>query len=924
MDLTMRLKRLPIDKNKAIIDGIRASIFDSSSTNTDSTSEKRITTSDETNIEVDLNDNHVLSEEEYRLVTKVWSKGETLDIPEMTIHKAFEEQVFKSPHKTAITFSNQSLSYEELNNKANQLANYLKKQGVESETFVAIYLERSLDMIISVLAILKAGGAYIPIDPAYPEERISHILSDSQAKIIITDKQLQNKIVHLKSTSVLVYEELAQISSYPIHNLNTYVDLKNLAYIIYTSGSTGIPKGVQIEHQSLINFIFSISKDYEITNKDTVMQFASLGFDVSVFDIFVSLGTGATLCIANEVERKSPEQFTELMQMRGVTVAELPPALLPLLNPDDFPSLRLVSVGGEKFSGDLVSKWASTERRFMNGYGPTETTVAVTLFDCKGQWNKNPPIGRPIYNVEAYVLNNELKPVPVGTPGELHIGGKCLARGYLNREDLTTEKFVRNPFNNDSKSRIYKTGDLVRWLRDGNLEILGRVDRQIKIRGFRVELEEIETAILEYPNIRQTTVGTFDDVNRDRQLIAYIVLDDQNTFNMKKLRESLAQKIPKYMIPARFIEIQSIPLTPNGKVDHNALPKPDDSRPDDDSYVEPRNEIELRIANDIFSPILGIKQIGATDNFFDLGGNSLQATLVISQVRKSFGIDVNLIDFFQSPIVESLAELVKQKEEFNDHKRIDVIRELNEIEHSWIKVHKEPEARIRIVCFPYAGASSYLFKKWPEMLAPDIEIVTIDLPGHGTKIKEQPFDSAFDVANRLASELETLSDKPLIFLGHSGGSILAFETARLLLNRGINILKLFALASRAPHAELKEPPRYHLPEAEFLTRVNEFGGLSQDMLNNKELLSLMIPTMRADEKLAETYLYSGKLNFLPFPISIYGGREDRIDPEDLKEWRELSTIECEFKLFDGGHFFLQENEDVVLYSIVESIAQYAY
>ncbi|OQM44148.1 hypothetical protein B6A27_18285, partial [Anoxybacillus sp. UARK-01] len=712
-----------------------------------------------------------------------------------------------------------------------------------------------------------------------------------------------------------------QLLTTPAQNPKGNVNLNNLAYVIYTSGSTGTPKGVMIEHRSLTNFIFSISKEYEITKNDVIIQFASIGFDVSVFDIFTSLCNGATLCIASEEERKSPEKLTELMRKYGVTVAELPPALLPLLNPKDFPMLRLLSVGGEKFSGDLVSIWSSPKRRFVNGYGPTETTVAVTLFDCKGKWNSNPPIGKPMYNIETYVLNNNLQPVPIGVPGELYIGGACLARGYLNRNELNSQKFVNNPFSNDKNSKLYKTGDLVRWLPDGNLEILGRSDRQIKIRGFRVELEEIESNLIRLPNIKQAVVDVSDEINNDIQIIAYIVLEKGAAIDIKELRESLKGNLPSYMVPSRFIEIDEIPLTPNGKIDRKSLPRPSELIPESSNHLLPRDETELMICDEILCPILGVKNIGINDNFFDLGGNSLQATMVVSQIRNRFDVDINLIDFFQSPTVENLANLVKQKETFNKNKRKDLIRELNEIEQSWLKVHEAPQAKYRIVCFPYAGASGYLFKRWPELLAPDFEIITIDLPGHGTKIKEKPFDSAFEVANRLASEIELYSDKPLIFLGHSGGAILAFETCRILLKKGIRINRLFALASRAPHVELKDPPRYHLPDSEFLTRVNEFGGLSDELLKNKELLSLMIPTMRADEKLAETYLYKGELKILPFPISIYGGKDDRIEIAELEDWTELSSANCEIKLFDGGHFFLQEHEDIVLYSIIETIAQ---
>ncbi|KIN31510.1 Long-chain-fatty-acid--CoA ligase [Bacillus subtilis] len=921
MDLSMKIKRLPIEKSKPIIEKIRSNFYknkDQSNKGNYVSQEKK-----ETSEDVDLNKRYVLSKDEYDLIINNWGKGDNLNLPNKLIHELVQDQASRTPDKVALTINEESMTYSELNQKANQVAYYLRvNQAMEIENLVGVYMERSLEAIIAILAILKAGGCYIPLDPAYPKERIYQVLSDSGAQCIITDENLFNSISY-KQTNIVLYNE-QELSDYPQKNINLQTTQNNLAYIIYTSGSTGNPKGVQIEHRALVNFILSISEKYEISENDRIVQFAALGFDVSIFDIFAALTTGATLCLANENERKSPEQLTRLMKNKEITVAELPPALLPLLDPNNFPDLRLISVGGEMFSGELVSKWTVNGRRFMNGYGPTETTVAVTLYECEGEWSKNPPIGKPIHNVNAYVLNSHLEPVPVGVPGELYIGGNCLARGYLNKEDMTRKNFVNNPFSEKDPNRLYKTGDLVKWLPDGNIEILGRTDRQIKIRGFRVELEEIESVLLSYSYIKQALVDIHQTESQNKQLVAYLVCEENIDFKAHEIRESLKNKLPKYMVPSKFITIPKIPLTANGKVDRKALPEPDSSRPDNEGFVAPRSELEFTICADIFSPILSLDEIGALDNFFDLGGNSLQATLVVSKIRETFGIEINLIDFFQSPVVEDLAEIVKEKEVKSQGQKDDLLKQLNEMEESWLNINKVKGAKFRIVCFPYAGASTYLYQKWVDKLAPDIEVVNINLPGRDTKINELPYDSAYTVANRLASEIEQISDKPLFFMGQSGGAILAFETSRLLLKRGVKIERLFALASRAPHDQLSEPQRYHLPEEEFLERVNEFGGLSESLLNNKELLSLMLPTMRADEKLAETYFYSGTLGRFPFPISIYGGKKDRIKTEVLNKWKELSMKECKLEWFDGGHFFLQENEDQVLLSIIESIAESAF
>lgn len=922
MDLKMRLKRLPIQQAKKVTLAIREQIHKNvSQIPTEPLKEPLEPSILEAEIEVNLDLSYTLSQDDIQLLTQEWAKGEQRVLPAVSIHSLFEEQAKQKPHKAALFFNEETMTYEELNNKANQLARVLQNKGAKPNQPIAIYLERSINMVMAVLAVLKTGASYVPLDPHSPTERVKNIIANARPQFVISSQSLKDNLDVPNSLMLYIKDLEAEASGISSSDLCSLQAMDNQAYIIYTSGSTGTPKGVQIKHSSLVNFVVSISEAYDITAQDTLIQFASLAFDVSVFDIFAALCNGASLCIANENERKSPELLTRLMQRKGVTVAELPPALLPLLDPEGFPSLRLISVGGEKFAGELVDRWATSSRRFMNGYGPTETTVAVTLFECKGQWKKNPPIGRPIPNANAYVLNHALQPMPIEVPGELCIGGICIAEGYLGLEELTAERFVKNPFDNDPSSLIYRTGDLARWLPDGNLEILGRVDRQLKLRGFRIELEEIESILVKLPFINQATVEPYQDELGNNQLVAYIVADYQQTISTTQLREHLSQFLPSYMIPAKYMTLDALPVTLNGKIDRKALPKPDASALQSDHLVAPRNELELRIAEEVFQPILGLRHIGVTDNFFDMGGNSLQATSVVSKLRELFTIEVNLIDFFQSPTIEALSQIVKKQESYNEDKRADLLIELNEVEEAWIKMHKAPSSKFRLVCFPYAGSNGYIFKNWPDKLAPDIEIVTIELPGHGTKIKQAPFDVAFDVANRLASELEALADKPMFVLGHSGGAILAFESCRLLAQRGAQVQRLFALASRAPHVPLKEASRYHLPKEQFLSRVNEFGGLSKEFLNNKDLLDLMLPAMRADEKLAEVYRYEGSLKEIQFPITVYGGDIDQVLPEHLMEWSQLNPVDFEYTQFPGGHFFLQDCEDEVLLALIESIAR---
>lgn len=613
-------------------------------------------------------------------LTKIWSHGENTDILNKNLVEVFEEIVLKYPNSVAVTFKDRSLTYRELNNEVNKLARHLNMKGVNDETFVGICLNRSIEMITSLLAILKSGGTYIPIDAGYPQDRIEHILTDSKVDIVISEESLISKLGSSVTSIILVDSDKYKIEKESTSNLGLNINPKNLAYILYTSGSTGKPKGVMIEHVSVVNFIKSISKDYEITDRDTLIQFALLGFDVSVFEIFSALLNGAKLCIADNNERISPEDLTALLKHENVTVAELPPALLPLLNPEELSSLRLVSVGGEAPSGVLVEQWANEKRKFYNGYGPTETTVAVTLMDCKGKYLKTPPIGKPMDNHSAFILDKNLNPVPQGVPGELHIGGIGVARGYLNRADLTAEKFIKSPFKCTFGDRLYKTGDLVRWLSDGNIEFLGRIDRQVKIRGFRIELEEIENVLKSHPAIINAVVVDVNHEEYGKKLVAYIITSEKDVIT-KELLEYTKSKLPYYMIPFQFLKVESIPLSPNGKVNRSKLPQPNyEELGQGESVKKPMDEIEEEIAFNIFRNVLGVKMVSVDVSFFDLGGNSLQATQIVSKIRKTFNIEMTLAEFFNNTTVEKLSIIVRERQKESSGEQQRLLDTLNSIE----------------------------------------------------------------------------------------------------------------------------------------------------------------------------------------------------------------------------------------------------
>ncbi|WP_128896679.1 amino acid adenylation domain-containing protein [Longirhabdus pacifica] len=865
----------------------------------------------------------VLNDAEFLETVYTWGQGEKRDEILLPLHHVFEKQARLHPDVIALTFEEQSITYHQLNEQANQLAHYLLSFDLGPHKMVALYVHRSIDMIVAIMGILKAGAAYVPIDPLSPEERVNYILQDSESSVLITHKSLANHVQH-HGTIIYMDQDKGKLQHQDKSLPNKPASEKDLAYMIYTSGSTGQPKGVLIEHGAVCNFVYSITSSYGMHAKDTFLQFASISFDVSVFDIFTSLLIGAKLVIANEEDRKSIQSLTKLMIKEKVTVAELPPILLPLLEPEQFPDLRVISVGGESFPGYLVNNWASDQRQFFNGYGPTETTVAVTLFECKGKWDKNPPIGKPIANHEAFVLNENLQPLAVDVPGELHISGVGLARGYWKNDEMTSERFIPNPFSKDPNARLYKTGDLVKWLPDGNISFLGRMDRQVKIRGYRVELGEIESAILKHPNMIQTYVTLAENDGGVKHIVAYVVMKSTD-LHAKQLREFLSDFIPAYMIPSQMIKVASIPLTSNGKVDIEALPSAElNNEFDKENFVAPRNEIEEKVLYEIFEKLLGQKGFGVTANFFDLGGDSLQAIQVISALHELFQLEVPVGAFFEKPTVEHLARWIQKSQHHQENERMQLIQELDELESeeksekaSWLKIDHKPNALVRLVCFHYAGGSASIFKNWSSMMGEHVEIVLPELPGRGSRIQEKHMDNAHDIVIHLMKELVELADKPLILLGHSMGALIAFEACRQLLNQGITPHHLFAVASRAP--QMPAPTALsQLNDEQFLVELKKFGGIPADVANNQQLMSIMFPRFRADVAVSEHYSVTEE-EIIVVPITVYGGKEDQLSQKQLEKWFDVSAKRCQSNMFEGGHFFLQDNEETVLQHISKII-----
>jgi amino acid adenylation domain-containing protein/non-ribosomal peptide synthase protein (TIGR01720 family) len=588
------------------------------------------------------------------------------------IHQLFEEQVDRMQEAVAVVFENQQLTYQELNTKANQLAHYLRTLGVKPDILVGICIERSFEMVIGLLGILKAGGAYVPLDPNYPYERLAFMLEDSQISVLLTQqkvveglqaaiKNLNSKIQNGQNGIICLDTDWRMISQLqPSENLVTEVQYQNLAYVIYTSGSTGIPKGVMIPHQAISNHTFWMQNAFPLSENDKVLQKTPFSFDASVWEFYAPLLVGAQLIMAMPEGHKDPAYLVTVIVEQQITTLQLVPSLLQLFIKqegfDTCHSLRNLFCGGEVLPFALIEPcFASLNADLHNLYGPTEACIDATFWTVQKNYQSvAAPIGSPIANTQIYILDPNHQPTPIGVPGELYIGGAGLGRGYLNSPELTAEKFVPNPFSEKLGSRLYKTGDLVRYLPNGSIEYLDRIDNQVKIRGLRIELGEIEALLTQHPKVQEAVVITHQDVSGNIRLVAYLVSDTTLPPNASELRGFLKDKLPDYMIPAFFLWLDVLPLTPSGKIDRRAFPAPETLiSPTDGQYVAPRTATEEILAS-IWAEVLGLKQVSIFDNFFERGGDSILSIQVVTRANKA-GLQLTPKLIFQH---QTIAELV--------------------------------------------------------------------------------------------------------------------------------------------------------------------------------------------------------------------------------------------------------------------------
>ena len=723
----------------------------------------------------------LLTAEERTQILRDWNSTATAYPRNLGVHDLIEQQAKRAPKRVALVMGGDEITYRELNARANQLAHYLRQRGVGPENLVGIFLERSINMVVALLGVLKAGGAYLPLDPAYPPERIGFIVEDAGVPLLLTETDLLSLLPPSPAKVIDLVACAGEISAQPKEPPTSPSGDENLAYVLYTSGSTGGPKGVQITHGNLINFLVSMQRQPGLQSNDRLLAVTTLSFDIAGLEIYLPLISGARILIASRPEATDGRLLLKLIESQKPTLMQATPATWRMLIEAGWtgtPNLKVLC-GGEALSGDLTSQLLPRCRELWNMYGPTETTIWSSLYQVRSAV-VTAPIGRPIANTTLYILDSQMQPVPVGVAGDLYIGGAGVARGYLNRPELTAAKFVRDRFDPRPEARLYRTGDVARYLPDGNVQYLGRSDFQVKIRGFRIELAEIENALLAHPAVEQAVVVAREDSPGDKRLVAYIVRAAGEQLTISEARPYLKRTLPDYMLPAALVELERLPLTPNGKVDQKALPKPTSTASAAAARVEPRNQLEEKLVK-IWQEILSTEAIGITDNFFDLGGHSLLAVRLVNEIKNVTGADIPLTALFQEATIEHLAK---------------IIRGAASVSKALAQPIQASGSRPPFFAAVLSGVNPLGYVPLAKHLGPDQPFYTLQSPGpgpHATMRSYTPQEYE-NVASEYVRAMQVIQPRgPYHIGGTCEGARIAFEMTRILEARGetVNLLAIF-------------------------------------------------------------------------------------------------------------------------------------
>lgn len=833
--------------------------------------------------------------------------------PPSSVQELFEAQVMQTPENTAVTFEGESYTYAELNRRANQLAHHLQQLGVQPDSRVGLFVERSLDILVGMLGTLKAGGAYVPIDPIYPPDRIRFMLEDVGAPILLTQAALLPALPDLGGITTLCLDaDWPTIAQNSASNPPLTVGPENLMYLLFTSGSTGLPKGVAVEHRNFLNYIHGLLKRLDVPAGLSYAIVSTFAADLGSTNVFGALCSGGQVHIISYERAADPPALADYFRRHPIDVMKLVPshfeALQAFAGPEPFIPRRYLIFAGEACPWDTIAQVRAVrpDCLIQNHYGPTETVVSALNFPVPAlpleAHTTAVPLGRPFANVRAYILDNQQRVVPIGVPGELYLGGPGVSRGYLNRPELTAQSFLPDPWAEPPGARMYRTGDRVRYLPDGNIEFLGRIDHQVKIRGYRVELGEIEAIINEDPAVQDVAVILREDTPGDKRLVAYVVPvgGQLEAINFTPLRDFLRERLPSYMVPTAFVPLAKIPLNPNGKVDRKALPLPEYGRSiSDAAFTAPRTALETDIAA-IWTAVLEIEQVSIDDNFFDLGGESFKAIRVVRQI----GEGISVMDLFKYPTIRELAHYLAQDEPKHD----GLLHELT---------RRSTQAKTRsLVCVPFGGASAIVFQPLAQALPPDYALYSVQIPGHDFACREEHLRPMPEVARQCAAEILDTVDGSVALYGHCVGGAMAVEIARLLEEAGREVDAVF-LGGTFPSPRLpgklfewvsrSRRRRSNRATFDFLRML---GGFSEGLDPAEQ--EFMLAGLRHDVQEVEDYYtkaYAAPLTKkLQAPIVSVVGEMDRVAEfyeERYLEWTYFTDAVSLETIPLAGHYFLK-------------------
>ena len=785
--------------------------------------------------QLQLSSSPVNDDELHRLLVQ-WNDTQA-DYPKnKCIHHLFEEQAARTPDAIAVVFENRRLTYGELNNRSNQLARCLLKQGVGPDVRVGICIERSPDMIIGLLGILKAGGAYVPLDPRYPSDRLTIMLQDSGLKVLVTEELFRSRFSEYKDQ--LVFIDSGAITRESPENCCGRARAEDLAYVIYTSGSTGKPKGVQICHRSVVNFLVSMRSRPGLTEKDVLLAVTTVSFDIAGLEVYLPLIVGSCVVLVSRDTASDGYQLRQTLERTVPTVMQATPATWRLLVEAGWRGSKDLKVlcGGEALPRDLVGELLTRSSAVWNMYGPTETTIWSTTSQITSSAGPI-TVGKPIANTQIYILDSNLEPVPVGVPGELYIGGDGVARGYLHRPDLTADKFIPDPFREQgSGARLYRTGDLARYQPNGDIECLGRIDNQVKVRGFRIELGEIESVLAEYPGAAKNVVVALEDGPGDKRLVAYVAVGRTKALAADELREFLKKRLPDYMLPSRFVFLDALPLTPNGKVDRRALPLPEQlDLPPHKGYIAPRNNIESQLTK-LWESVLNVRSVGVKENFFELGGHSLLVAKLLRRIEQTFGKKLSMAAIFEAPTIEKQASVLGNSSALRWPSALAPIQPSG--------------SNPPFFCFGFTAGP--IFRSLARRLGSDQPLIGVDPTLVDGSQVSAPYRME-DVAASLARQMRELQPEgPYHLGGICAGGLLAYATATHLLSQGQQVA---TLALFEPHICYQDYIEHsNAVQRRWLTERVKFHTENLQGLNYGEAIEYIKDHIRARSRVLSNIL----------------------------------------------------------------------